>query len=212
MIRAPEAPPLHPSASGGFRKFSMEMSPREVKLLKSWLAKAHRYLEFGAGRSTERALAHPGICRIDSVESSAVFAREVLPANPVIQAGIAEGRLRIHHIDIGETGSMGYPVNKSRRESWPAYPESVHALDGPWDTVLVDGRFRLACIANVLLSESRDAVILVHDFWNRNQYHPILNHLDVLESGDRMGVFRARPRPDLSALRKLADEHRYVAQ
>ena len=111
-----------------------------------------------------------------------------------IQQAKELGRLHLHLVDIGKTKAWGFPVDESRKESWKSYPEIVHQLDGDWDTVLIDGRFRVACVVNVLLRVDPRCRILIHDFWNRNSYHVVLNYLDVVRSVDTLGVFRKRPK------------------
>lgn len=57
------------------------------------------------------------------------------------------------------------------------------------DVVLIDGRFRLACIMQAVMNVRPDTLIVVHDFWNRPAYHLALNYLDVVARVDSLGVF-----------------------
>jgi hypothetical protein len=182
------------------------MTPDETILWKKALASANRYLEFGAGKSTVAATKFKNISHIDSVESHKEFAQHVEQVTEIQQAK-ANGRLKLHVIDIGETESWGYPKDFARQSHWRDYPEVVHRLDGPWDTVLIDGRFRVACAMNVLLCVNRETVILIHDFWNRNAYHVLLNFVDIEASVDTLGVFRKRTNCDHDHLLKLREKY-----
>ncbi|WP_232473249.1 hypothetical protein [Brachyspira sp. SAP_772] len=59
------------------------------------------------------------------------------------------------------------------------------------DTILVDGRFRVACVLNSIFY-CRNAVIIIHDFFNREYYNVLLNYLDIVEKADTLGVFKIK--------------------
>jgi hypothetical protein len=60
---------------------------------------------------------------------------------------------------------------------------------------------------NVLLCVNRETVILIHDFWNRNAYHVLLNFVDIEASVDTLGVFRKRTNCDHDHLLKLREKY-----
>ncbi len=168
------------------------MTEPEQTTLLAVLDNTRRYLEFGLGQSTVWACQRSGVSSIDVVESSAQFAGSLYEQSEDIRNHMALGRLRLHLIDIGPTRTWGFPTDESTADRWPDYSAVVHALGGDWDTVLIDGRFRVACALNVLLCVDRGSRIAIHDFWNRNHYHILLNYLDVEISVDTLGVFRKR--------------------
>jgi hypothetical protein len=168
------------------------MTAKELAVLVDSLGRSHRYLEFGIGNSTRLACQSESIQRIDVVESSAQYASTITSMYPDLQLAQESGKLYLHLVNIGPTRVWGFPVNDSHREVWKHYPEIVHELEGGWDTALIDGRFRVACVANLLLRVDSHCQILIHDFWNRNLYHVVLNYLDVVRSVDTLGVFRKR--------------------
>lgn len=185
------------------------MTPRELKRLDQALLEASQYLEYGAGHSTWRALLFDNITRIDSVESSRQFIDEELLVDEDVARNISSGRLQIHYVDIGETGAWGMPNDRSASERWPLYAEGVHDMGRDWDTVLVDGRFRVSCILNCVI-RLPECTLLVHDFWNRNHYHKVLNFVDVLDSVDTLAVLRPRKDIDEPALHRLLEANRYA--
>jgi hypothetical protein len=72
--------------------------------------------------------------------------------------------------------------------------------------VLVDGRYRVACIAAAVLNAPEEAVIVVHDFWDRdrNYYEPALPVLRPVEKAGSLGVFLKSNAPSAVARRILA--------
>lgn len=177
--------------TASFPLLSLSMTAREQSLLDARFSAASTYLEYGVGASTRRALEFPNIRRVDAIESGEEFLRDYLAAHADLRAGAAAGRLVVHRVDIGPTGPMGYPSDVSRKADWPAYAALPALLGRAWDLVLVDGRFRVACILNALLLPERP-VLLVHDFWNRPQYHAVLEFSEVEERADTLVVLRPR--------------------
>lgn len=177
------------------------MSQSEQGLFATALHEARFLLEFGAGGSTSFA-ARLGVARIVSVESDRSWL-DCLAVRPEIKAV----DFTAYHVDIGPTGQWGTPVDPSRARGWPAYYRRVWAdlaarNDVP-DVVLVDGRFRVACVLSSLLQIGPSTKLIVHDFWDRPHYHCVLAHLDCIGRADTLGVFV--PRGDID-WRRVAEE------
>ena len=84
---------------------------------------------------------------------------------------------------------------------WPAYWRDPWEAAGPVDLVLVDGRFRVACALAGLSRLDPDAVLLVHDFWDRASYRaPLLRHFDMLGSAGTLVLLGPRRPVDAAAL------------
>lgn len=49
--------------------------------------------------------------------------------------------------------------------------------------------------------------LCMHDFWGREQYHPVLDFVDVVERVDQMGIFKPKRVMDLRRLGVLASQH-----
>ena len=186
------------------------MTSGELALLRSCLDSAVSYLEFGAGASTIHASSVPTIERIDSVESSGEYVDEHLLPNAAISAALSAGRLAFHVIDIGETSKWGYPIDASKKHLWPNYSLGVFSRPSTHDLVLVDGRFRVACTLSSILSTPDDCRILLHDFWDRPQYHIVSKYLETMDRIDTMGLFRKKPGVDPRKLRSLLERYQYL--
>lgn len=166
------------------------MSDAELSLFKAFLAKSARYLEFGAGGGTVLACAQPREWVI-SVESSRDWVDRVdaecvgAPTMPILV-----------HADIGPVGEWGYPIDRTAQAKWIGYhfgvwnwlPQSREA-----DFVLVDGRFRVACVAQSVLHCGPTTRIAVHDFASRPDYHIIHEIAEEIAAAEDLAVFIPRP-------------------
>ena len=84
---------------------------------------------------------------------------------------------------------------------WPAYWRDPWEAAGAVDLVLVDGRFRVACALAGVPRLGADAVLLVHDFWQRASYQPpVLRHFDLLGSAGTLVLLAPRLPIDVAAL------------
>jgi hypothetical protein len=161
-------------------------------LLKTEMAKASSYLEFGSGGSTVLAAqtVRGPVC---SVESDKKFLRAVqekiasldLPAPNMIFA------------DTGLTGRWGHPIRPWYSRKWRDYAEA------PWlkmsalpDVILIDGRFRAACALSTLLhfSESRKvATVIIDDYEHRPNYRIVEEFAHAPVRVGRSLVFKTGP-------------------
>jgi hypothetical protein len=151
------------------------------------LGAAANYLEYGSGGSTYAA-AKIGV-NFATVESDADFLDRV--REKIRGDGLAKqfGQL-YHHADIGPTGDWGFPLDhrnpsvdqlaKYRRYSDPPAELSRDGNSLP-DLVLVDGRFRVACVLKVLrmLGDKTGWTIVIDDYVDRPYYHVVEEFAEV---------------------------------
>lgn len=185
------------------------MTGPELKLLKKSLGNCTSYLEFGSGESTKLAVKFTNIKKIDSVESDKKFIEKNLLTDTDIIQSLDSNRLRIHFIDIGPTKKWGYPTDTSTKHLWPNYSTNIFNGNKDYDLVLVDGRFRISCVLNTILNTS-DSKILIHDFWNRPQYHLVLRFLDEIESVDTFGLFKKKEPVNKRKIQSLIAKYQYL--
>lgn len=172
------------------------------------------YLEFGAGGATLIAAQHVDL--LISVESDPHY-------KDVVKSSLSElpHRAEIHllHGDVGVTTGWGMPLFKVKGFSF----SGKKYANAPWalveqkrrkvDLVLIDGRFRAACICGVLMNSfSADAAILVDDFKHRREYHGVLDFADIAERRGRSVLLRRKSNFDRVACKALQDKslHRYL--
>ena len=184
------------------------MADNELACFERLLRRANKVLEYGCGGSTVFAasLAHG---HIFSVESDPAWLRKV-KAQPSVRDAIAAGRVDLKHVNIGPTGEWGVPSDEAHRDLWPRYSQYPWAKGSDYDLIFVDGRFRVACILNAILQASTDALIVVHDFWDRPEYHVVLPFLEWEETSQTLGVFRRRRQIDGASVQALIDDYQYI--
>lgn len=171
-----------------------QMTAAEIAQVELQLAGRVSLLEFGCGGST--LVAARQVQRIVSVDS-----------DPEWLAKVGENLARAavdftpYHADIGPVGEWGYPVDDSRIRDWPRYHMQIwRHLAGSPDAVLIDGRFRVACLLQSIIHCRPDCVFLFHDFQNRPHYHGVLRHADILARVDTLAVLRAKQQVDGKAV------------
>jgi hypothetical protein len=183
------------------------MQSGEVDFLAHRLSQAKRYLEFGAGGSTFLAL-KLGVPKVYSVESSADWLKE-MRYRPEIPAAEQDGRLTFFHADIGPTKELGFPVDDAAAKKWPAYYRDVWPKIEPAtiDTVLIDGRFRVACALAAIAHCGTATSIMIHDFWDRPFYHPLLYFTRVVGRVDNIVALEPLPVIDWRSFALAVAQH-----
>lgn len=154
-------------------------------------AKASVILEYGSGGSTWLAAGLPGKT-VFSVESDRSWAdrmrwmigRSNLPSPPVIL-----------HVDIGETGAWGRPYDDRRWRHFHEYPTRIWDAPGfrQPDLILIDGRFRPACLVTAMLRTKAPVTVLFDDYVDRERYHAVEEVIKPVETVGRMAVFHVEP-------------------
>lgn len=181
------------------------MSASEIALFEAQLAGKASLLEFGCGGSTVTAARH--VPRIVSVDSDPAWLAKVA-ADPAL----AGHDFTPFHADIGPVGEWGYPLDEARLRDWPRYHAAIwRSMTGSPDAVLIDGRFRVACLLQSLIHCKPDCVLLFHDFTNRPHYHVVLGHAEIAQQVDTLAVLRAKPAIDGKALLHDLFDHFLIA-
>jgi hypothetical protein len=155
---------------------------------KEALAKSRCYLEYGCGGSTTYVCKETDVHSVFSVDSSEEWVDKV-------KRSLSDTRknLTISHVDIGPIGDWGRPINRDGIMGYWKY------MTTPWDyakykglspdTILVDGRFRVASFLYSLLSARNGSTLLFDDYIDRPQYHVVEQFCEVHAMRGRMAVF-----------------------
>lgn len=177
------------------------MSKDEKVIFDEAIKESRHYLEFGLGGSSLRAL-QKSKAKIYTVESSPDWINHM--RQYFIVRYFENKRLYIFLVNIGPTQHWGYPESYNDQNLFEAYSSSIfESIDRKSiDLVLVDGRFRVACTLKIILSchENNNLRILIHDFWNREQYHIVLKYLDTVNKADTLGVFTIKNNVDIKSV------------
>jgi hypothetical protein len=179
---------------------------------RSQLGSTRHYLEFGCGAST--ILASKMVNNLVSVESDPALLAQVRRQLPHDDSPRAVTKLI--HANIGWTDRWGMPAFRRptprRVRKWERYAKApwryFRSLGREPDLILVNGRFRVACILQSLLSLSpaSHCQILCDDYVERTHYHAVELFADLTVVG-RMAVLRPRRALDRIQVRRLLKEH-----
>jgi hypothetical protein len=181
------------------------MSEEELAFLTKFLSKSANYLEYGAGFSTLLA-ANLVSKRIVSIETSNEYRDFMISKLPLNRKSTS---IEIVHTDIGQTGRWGYPANNLESQKWANYfnwhlQELNHFYP---DTVLIDGRFRIATFADVFL-RFPGANVLFDDYFDRPNYSIVERILKPRNRCGRIAEFRIPVIGRNKSIQKCLELHR----
>lgn len=173
-------------------------------LLERRLGEAQCLLEYGTGGSSMTA-ARLKVGTIISVESDADF---LAATGAAVRATATHSAFIGHHADIGPTREWGNPSDRSKVHLWPRYCSAIWTriakehLPQP-DVVLIDGRFRVACLLATALMGRPGTRILFDDYYDRPAYHRVEAWVVPIGRAGRMAEFIV---PDVPADRGMIAE------
>lgn len=190
--------------------YQLIMTKNEIAIFDMAIKESQHYLEFGMGGSTLRAI-QKSKAMIYTVESDPAWINYM---RKYIFIRLFENkRLHIFHVNIGGVLGWGCPEADVSKESFEKYSSSIfQSIDSKKiDLVLVDGRFRVACILKTILSchENSKIKILIHDFWDRPYYQVVLNYLDIVHRVDTIGLFSIKKNIDIKLVEKDYEAYKY---
>ncbi len=169
---------------------SPHMDAEGLQCFQTALATSRCYLEYGSGGSTVFANNVARVKSIISIETDRAWAENVVKS--LDKNGC---RVLLSFCDLGDVGDWGTPKSRERMENFWRYST------GPWDaarqhdlvpdTVLVDGRFRVASFLFSLLSARTGTTILFDDYLERPEYHVAEKFCRIESMHGRMALFRA---------------------
>lgn len=180
------------------------MPAEEAAAVRAAYDGARVILEYGVGGSTSFASGLAGRT-VFSVEGDAAWLERMtawLTANP------PAADVRLHAGDIGATREWGYPASNGAFRKWPGYALSVWERPDfvQPDTVLLDGRFRVACFLTVLVRATAPVTVLWDDYGDRPPYHRVEEFVRPVATHGRLARFALEPMPlPPGALRLLAE-------
>lgn len=172
--------------------FELTFPEIEKYYLMEHYAKADSILEYGSGGSTLYGLQAKK--KVITVESDQEWLNRL--KNNIATNGLDDNFTGIH-VDIGKTKDWGHPEALDSYYNFLNFPSYSIA---PWlsdkcdpDFVLIDGRFRPACLFAVGVYTKKTINVLFDDYENRAEYHVVENYFRKKESAGRMALFEIFP-------------------
>jgi len=171
--------------------FKLTFPEAEAKCLRQAYEGADVILEYGSGGSTVLAANLPDKL-IFSVESDRDWARDL---QAELDRVTRKSPAIVSHIDIGPTGMWGRPLDASHWQDFHRLPMDI--WDEPFfrhpDVVLVDGRFRAACLVATCLRITKPVQLLFDDYIERPIYQTVEKIIKPTRTVGRMAVFDLTP-------------------
>ena len=168
------------------------MPEAEQAFLREAYREARVILEYGTGGSTMMAARMGAGKYVLGVESDRDWARSLRAA---LARDLPGALVTVLHVDIGPTGAWGRPLDDRHWHRYHAYPNAI--WDAPFfrqpDVVLVDGRFRTACLLTTALRTTRPVRVLFDDYATREKYRLVERVLRPVRLVGRMAEFRLDP-------------------
>ncbi|MGJ8604686.1 MAG: hypothetical protein ACSHXH_11215 [Marivita sp.] len=166
--------------------------PEEVSdWVRELYARADVILEYGSGGSTVLASEMAGKT-VYSVESDPDWCQMM---QVYFDHAGTTSDVTLHYANVGPVGKWGRPKTDAKWARYHRYPNSVWDLDGfkAPDLVLVDGRFRTACVLTAMLRTEKPVTVLFDDYIGRSQYQRIERFVKPVEMRGRMARFEIEP-------------------
>ncbi|MGO4666551.1 hypothetical protein [Bosea sp. 2RAB26] len=180
------------------------MHPKEVELFESFLSETTNYFEFGTGGST---------CLAAKIVKGAIYGVDTDRAwiEKVLSETSGRANINLRHIDVGRTLDWGTPASAEAAHLFSNYSRAiVDSGRSDFDLCLVDGRFRVACFLQALGHLPRGAVVGIHDYAARPEYHLIEEFARPISSAHQLKFFVRRRDCDHDKLKSVMEAHRTI--
>lgn len=134
------------------------MHRKEIDLVKSYLHTSYKMFEWGCGGSTLYFSEYVRLYR--SIEHNLQWFQKIKP-------------------QIKENTEL-YHINNSN--DYKDYINAISLYEDSYDVILVDGRHRVSCSIKAKEFLKKDGILLVHDFFKREYYFPIMKYYTLIDS------------------------------
>ncbi|ARS28398.1 hypothetical protein [Sphingomonas sp. KC8] len=179
------------------------MSQSEIDLFSAFLQQTSSYFEFGMGGSTclAASLVKDRIHAIDSDKNWVDGVRA--------EIGSTQKDALMSVVNIGPTGNWGNPIGRDHENLFDDYSLSITRTGfSDYDLCLVDGRFRVACFLQALMTLRSDAVIAFHDYTSRPHYHVVEEFARPVAGIGQLKLFVRREGMRLEAVAEMIQKYR----
>lgn len=190
-------------------RLAPRMTKAELDLLDNFIPFGGNVLEFGSGGST-RHFFSKGISHLTSVDSDPAWL-DKLSKDKMIQFFANKGKWQPIHADIGPLENWGKPVDKRPNYSWLSYHQCWDMIkDKRIQLILIDGRFRVACLCQSILNcKSNSTIFIVHDFEHRPYYQDMLTITDIIVQADSSVALKRKKRIDWHHMCHLIQKYQF---
>ena len=160
------------------------MTPAEITLLGRYRDKSRNYFEFGCGGST--IFFDSPQRKVKSIDNNEAWLNKVRP--------LIGPTTELIYVNTGPVLEYGNPVDPTQLAGFADYSLAFSQRNSDTDLVLIDGRFRVACGLQIVLS-NYTGIVLFHDS-RRPEYQPLFKFFSVLERVENLVALRVNPSAD----------------
>lgn len=163
-------------------KFLPYMSHREIIDLVSYLDRDTEMLEIGGGNST--VFFSRIVKRLVTVEHNLEWSESIKK-----KMEGSKCNWEIHTIE--PNWPQVHPFNPAEEGQFDNYVNFISSLpEDQFDLALIDGRDRVRSFSAAITKVKKRGILLIHDFWNREKYHSLLdiNSLELIFDSNSYGT------------------------
>jgi len=165
------------------------MTKPEIELFTHYIQGAKKYLEYGCGGSTYLASLNPYIEFIASVEGQESWITKCSGLKQIKNLQ-KNNKIVFHYVDYNAGDDCAKPINDEKKHMYKVYSDIVSNYPkGTFDTILIDGRFRVACTLKLYDFIDSRAHVLIHDYIKRPEYKCIEEFFTIIDYSDTLAVF-----------------------
>ena len=181
------------------------MVASEISLYTKYISNCSQYFEYGIGGSTVFASDNSNAI-IRGVDSSQEWINKVTKLTDAT-------RVKLCHVDIGPIGEWGNPKGEDHKNLWPGYSSSIFNTDIKPDFILVDGRFRVACIIQSIIFSIKhkiNPIISLHDC-NRVEYKIVQDLLQCIDRVDNIAMYQIEhDKVNVADLHRIYNDFKFI--
>jgi protein O-GlcNAc transferase len=156
------------------------MTSAETAAFTRYRDRSRNYFEFGCGGST--VFCNSPLRKIKSVDNNQEWLNKVRP--------LIGSTTELIYINTGPVLEYGNPADPTQIAGFADYSLAFSQRDPNTDLVLVDGRFRVACALQIVVSDYT-GIVLLHDA-ERPEYQPLFKFFTVVERVENLVALRVR--------------------
>ena len=116
----------------------------------------------------------------------------------------------VEYVNLGAVGKRGRPVKLGSEASLRRYPEALFENNYQPDCVLIDGRFRVACFLQTLISSAPGTKIIFDDYPFREQYHVVEDFAQKADATKTQAMFIRPEKIDVKTISAALAEFIFV--
>jgi len=184
----------------------MRLFSADSKMFRQIISETKVYGEYGVGLSTIYSSENKNLV-IYSVDTSKEYVQYALD-----NINKENSNIEIDYVDVGpvQEDGGGVPLTYNKSKNFKVYREIIWSKSSKPDTVLIDGRFRVACFLTTLLHCEKGTKLIFDDYVTRSKYHIVEMFEKPIKSQGRQSLFVASNDYDKELLKKYINKFEYV--